>query len=112
MVASGCSGDLKALAGLTGTHPLALNLPPTSPRWQAAQPSGGNALAIVRFFEGELAIVQIGDHGVALLALCQFAAQAAWVFRVWPQVQGPWCFACHLNDPLTDRKSTRLNSSH
>lgn len=54
--------------GLIRLFSLAHNLPSTSFCRKAAQPSGRNALAILRFFEGELAIVQVGDNGMLLVA--------------------------------------------
>jgi hypothetical protein len=58
----------KGAMGLIRLFSLAHNLPSTSFCREAAQPSGRNALAILRFFEGELAIVQVGDHGMLLVA--------------------------------------------
>ena len=52
----------------------------------AAQPGGGNALTIVCLFHGELAIVQVGHHGITLVALYQFTAPAALVLGVGGQV--------------------------
>ena len=65
------------------------------------QPSGRNALAVVRLFQCEFPVIQIGHHWVACGAGVEFTAQAAAVFGVWTQLQQPHArLPGHLDHPL------------